>query len=191
VADNFIDKGSIVAGSTSVSVILHLRAADDSGVETGKVAADCTGSYLRQGGSRTAITLADLSTVSSAYSAGGMKQLDGTNMPGDYRLDLPDAAVASGADWVRVYLKTSTGYAIESYALTTLAPVAGAVGDAVVETEGSITRQQAESLVLAILGGVTTSSGATVKDPSGAATRVVATINGSNERTSMTLTPSA
>lgn len=59
----------------------------------------------------------------------------------------------------------------------------------IVEAQGSYTAAQALSIALAVLAGVTTDSGATLKTPNGSATRVAATINGSNERTAMTLTP--
>lgn len=97
--------GGIKAGSTSVSHNFVLRLAADGTETTGKAAADMTASYWRQGSTRTAITLSDLAAVNSAYSSGGVKEVDATNMPGLYRLDLPDAAVATGADWVDVAVK--------------------------------------------------------------------------------------
>lgn len=62
--------------------------------------------------------------------------------------------------------------------------------DNVIETQGSYTLQQAISIILAVNAGVTSASGATIATPNGVSTRVAATINGSNERTGMTLTPS-
>ena len=61
----------------------------------------------------------------------------------------------------------------------------------IVETVGSRTAQQSLSIILAAVAGVTTDSGATIKDAAGTNTRISATINGSNERTAMTLTPSS
>ena len=83
------------------------------GRKTGLVfnTASLTGYYVRNGGSATAITLATLAAANSAHSDGGFKEVDATNMPGVYRLDLPDAAVASGADSVVVTLKGATGMA--------------------------------------------------------------------------------
>ena len=112
--------GGILAGSTSVSVPFVLRKTADNTEQTGKVAADMTLSYWRQGGTRTAITASDLAAVNSAYSSGGVKEVDATNQPGLYRLDLPDAAVATGADWVVVSVKVASCYLFhERYALTT------------------------------------------------------------------------
>lgn len=66
-----------------------------------------------------------------------------------------------------------------------------AVSDDIIETNASITRQQAESLILAAVAGVTASGGNTLKDPSGTSTRIAATTDGSNNRTNMVVTPSA
>jgi hypothetical protein len=61
----------------------------------------------------------------------------------------------------------------------------------VCEANGSRTAQQIMSIALAVLAGQTSSGGATFSDPAGTNTRVVATVNGSNERTAITLTPSS
>lgn len=97
-ADNW-EGWSPKAGATSQSTVIRLISSSGTGV-TGKVASNLTASYLRQGGTRTAITLSDLAAVNSAYSSGGVKEIDATNFPGLYRLDLPDAAIATGVEWV-------------------------------------------------------------------------------------------
>ena len=61
----------------------------------------------------------------------------------------------------------------------------------IVETQGSYTVQQVLSIVLAVLAGESSSGGATIATPDGVATRVAATVDGSNNRTAMTLTPSS
>jgi hypothetical protein len=61
----------------------------------------------------------------------------------------------------------------------------------VVETNGSITLKQAIDIILAAVAGVTSSGGTVLKDPAGTSTRITATIDGSNNRTAMTLTPSS
>jgi len=68
---------------------------------------------------------------------------------------------------------------------------ASAVMAEIVETQGSITFQQAMSIVLAALAGETTGLGLTFKTPDGVATRIVATVDGTDNRTSITLTPSS
>jgi hypothetical protein len=118
--------GGILAGSTSVSIPFVLRKAADNTEQTGKIAADMTLSYWRQGGTRTAITGSDLAAVNSAYSSGGVKEVDSTNAPGLYRLDVPDAAVATGADWVVISVKVASCYLFhERFALTTNAVQSG------------------------------------------------------------------
>lgn len=67
--------------------------------------------------------------------------------------------------------------------------IANAVRDLVVESQGSYTLKQALSIILAVVAGVTADGGATIKTPNGVATRVAATVNGSNERTGMVLSP--
>ena len=42
------------------------------------------------------IALATLAAVTSAWSSGGFIQIDATNMPGWYRFDIPNAALATG-----------------------------------------------------------------------------------------------
>lgn len=190
-SDKFL-AGGITAGAVSVSLPAQLVATTTQADVTGKVAADVTASYWRQGGVRVAITVADLGSVNAAYSAGGFKEVDATNMPGAYRFDVPDAALATGADWVVVFLKVAGCISIPfRLDLTTYTPISSALLASIVETEGSYTVKQALSIALAVLAGQSTSGGATLKTPNGAATRVAATVNGSNERTAMTLTPSA
>lgn len=70
-----------------------------------------TAYYVRNGAASVAITLATLSLASSAWSSGGFKEVDATNMPGIYRLDVPDAAFATGAESVIVTIKGATGMA--------------------------------------------------------------------------------
>lgn len=69
--------------------------------------------------------------------------------------------------------------------------IAAAVLARQVEAQGTYTLQQAVSIMLAVLAGQTTLSGATFKTADGVATRVAATLDASNQRTAMTLTPSA
>lgn len=54
--------------------------------------------YRRQGATKTSITLAALSALTDAHSDGGLEHID----DGYYRLDLPDAALATGAEHVDV-----------------------------------------------------------------------------------------
>lgn len=106
--------GGIKAGQTDVTLPVELRLAADSTEATGKVYGDVTGSYWRQGGVRVAISTATLGSVNAAHSDGGFIEVDGTNQPGIYRFDVPDAAFATGADWVVVTLKAA-GCFVQSF----------------------------------------------------------------------------
>lgn len=60
--------------------------------------------YVRPRGSSVAITLASLASPTAAHTDGGFVEVDATNMPGLYRLDLPDAALESGESFVIVQI---------------------------------------------------------------------------------------
>lgn len=68
--------------------------------------------YYRRGatGTPTALTLAT-QTVGGAHSDGGFVAVDGTNAPGQYRLDLSDAICATGVDRVYIHLKGAANMA--------------------------------------------------------------------------------
>lgn len=322
-------KLQILKGTTSKSIDIFIRDSsqtDGRGL-TGLVfnTASLVAYQHRPGSAAAAITLATLASATAAWSSGGFIAVDGTNMPGLYRLDLPDAVLAAGVDEVVVMLRgaanmepvvleiqlvsvnlndgvrlgltslanaaagavggvfirgtgagainqdangridvnvvtnassaivqaggrqevnvshfggtagtfsggiaavntvqwrgtqpnllttgrveclvgamatdvlTATAIAADAF---TAAKVASDVGTEfaaafaarVIETEGSYTVQQALSICLSVLAGRTTSGGNTFQTANGNATRVAATTNGSNERTAMTLTPSA
>lgn len=69
--------------------------------------------YFRRGhtGTLTALTLATLATVGTAHADGGFKEIDATNAPGLYRLDLSDAMVAAGVEYLTIYLRGATNMA--------------------------------------------------------------------------------
>lgn len=106
---------TIKKGATSQSVYLEILDSTSStgGRKTGLVfnTAGLTGYYARNGAASVAITLATLAAASSAWSSGGFKEVDAANMPGLYRLDVPDAAFVSGADSVVVTIRGATGMA--------------------------------------------------------------------------------
>lgn len=109
-----MSKREIKAGATSQTIDVFIQ---DSSVSTG---AGLTGlvyntsnltAYYRKGatGTPTAITLAT-QTVGGAWSSGGFVAVDGTNCPGQYRLDLPNAVVDT-AGMVTIYLRGATNMA--------------------------------------------------------------------------------
>lgn len=88
----------VTKGSTDRSVTVDIIDATDGTPETG-VVFNTSGIdlwYRRDGGARVAITEATLAALTTAHADGGFLHVsDGT-----YRLDLPDAAFATGANYV-------------------------------------------------------------------------------------------
>lgn len=87
----------IIAGDTDQTIYVRLRDSTTGLAKTGLAynSAGAVASYTLPGAARAAITLAT-QTVSGAHSDGGFVEVDATNCKGLYRLDLPDAAIASG-----------------------------------------------------------------------------------------------
>ena len=94
---------TIAPGSTSQSIELYLGA-------TG-LTASTSGLSARYNRTRTASVSIPLvaRTIAQAWTAGGFAEVDSTNMTGIYRLDLPDAALAAGADDVTVVVRGASG----------------------------------------------------------------------------------
>lgn len=101
--------------------------------------------------------------------------------------NLPDSPAATGA----AMTLAADAVSAASLAADAGTEIANAVKATVVEAQGNYTLQQALSVILAVLAGQTADNGATLKTPNGAATRVTATIDENNNRTAMTLAPSA
>jgi hypothetical protein len=105
----------IQKGTTSKSVDIFVQ---DSSVTTGAGltglvynSGSLTAYYHRAGSAATAITLATLASATAAWSSGGFIAVDGTNMPGVYRLDIPDAVLASGVNEAVIMLKGAANMA--------------------------------------------------------------------------------
>lgn len=105
----------IQVGTTSQSVYVFVQ---DSSSTTGAGltglahdTAGLTAYYVRPRAAVTAIALATLASATAAWATGGFVEVDATNLPGVYRLDLPDAVLASGAESVVVMLKGAANMA--------------------------------------------------------------------------------
>lgn len=102
------------AGSTSVR--LHVFIQDSSSTTgaglTGLVynSSGLTCYYARPGSTAAAVSLVT-QTVTGAYSSGGFVEIDATNMPGWYRLDVPNAVLASGVLCAGMMLRGATNMA--------------------------------------------------------------------------------
>lgn len=88
----------LIAGDTDATIYVRLRDSTTGLAKTGLAfnSAGAVCSYVLPRAARAAITLAT-QTVDGAHSDGGFVEVDATNCKGLYRLDLPDAAIASGA----------------------------------------------------------------------------------------------
>jgi len=122
---------TIAPGSTSQSIELYLGATGLTASTSGLSAR-----YNRTRTASVAITLV-ARTIAQAWTSGGFAEVDATNMPGVYRLDLPDAALAAGADDVTIVVRGASGTngAVMTVKLSsgglTEAQTAGAVWNAV------------------------------------------------------------
>jgi hypothetical protein len=90
----------IQKGATDQAVVVRIIDSGDGTPETG-VVFNTSGIdlwYRREGATKTSITEATLSALNDAHSDGGVLHIG----DGYYRLDLPDAAVASGANGVQI-----------------------------------------------------------------------------------------
>ena len=94
---------TIAPASTSQSIELYLGA-------TG-LTASTSGLSARYNRTRTASVSIPLvaRTIAQAWTSGGFAEVDATNMPGVYRLDIPDAALAAGADDVTIVVRGASG----------------------------------------------------------------------------------
>ena len=101
----------ITAGKANVTVDVYF-VDDDGGTAPGEptpgllfsnIETGGSASYHRQGAARVDFTLVT-QTVAGAHTDGGFVLIDDTNMPGLYRLDVPDAAFVTGADYVVIQL---------------------------------------------------------------------------------------
>jgi len=149
---------TIAPGSTSQSIELYLGA-------TGLTAstAGLSAYYNRTRTASVSIPLV-ARTIAQAWTSGGFAEVDATNMPGVYRLDVPDAALAAGADDVTIVVRGASGTngAVMTVKLSsgglTEAQTAAAVLDAVgtsYATAGSIGYAIQNSNVASISGSTT------------------------------------
>jgi len=172
---------AIVPGAASQSVVIHIMDST-TGLPEQAVEHDSPGIslwYWRPGSTITAITPAALATLDAAYSSGGIEHID----DGDYRLDIPNAAIAAGVPWVAVGGTLTDMIVVGVIVPLNLASAAEVVtaleGTAL---EGTITWKQAMMLAIARFGGIATGGGTTeiiFKNPAGTKSRVTLTVDAS------------
>lgn len=101
----------IVAGSTSVLVEFPVY---DSSSTIGALLAGLTynssglTAYYYRSGAAGSVSMSLATMTMGTWATLGFVAVDGTNMPGLYQLGIPNAALASGATAVTIYLKGAT-----------------------------------------------------------------------------------
>lgn len=90
----------VVKGSTNRSLTLRMADSSDGTPETGVTSATSGLDvwYRREGAAKVSLTESDLSALTDAHSDGGILHIS----DGEYRVDFPDAAFATGAQYVDV-----------------------------------------------------------------------------------------
>lgn len=102
----------ILKDSTDQSTIV--RVVDTSGLPLETVDAQSplpTFWYRREGATKTSFSAVDLASLSAAHSDGGLEHVD----DGYYRLDVPDAAFATGVSGVLIGGTVTGGVVIAAY----------------------------------------------------------------------------
>ena len=97
---------TIKKDTTSKIVEVVIRDSSTGNGKTGVAHTDVTASYVREGGSRTAISLA-AGTAGDAYSSGKWCEVDSTNCRGLYQLHIPNAALATGVEATTITLQAT------------------------------------------------------------------------------------
>lgn len=90
---------------TDATIYVPIR--DSNGAPVTGLAFNSAGAkcyYVRPRGTPAAITLASLANAQATHADGGFVEVDAANLPGLYRLDLPDAVIASGEFYVVVQI---------------------------------------------------------------------------------------
>jgi hypothetical protein len=101
-----VESRTFVSGNTSLIEYINITKSN-SGIGLTGLAYDSSGLtayYIRPGGAPTAIILNN-QTTTGAFTSGGFVAVDNSNMPGLYRIDIPNAVFTSGASKATVYLR--------------------------------------------------------------------------------------
>lgn len=109
---NKMNNYDVPAGTTDLTWLVKLNDSSDNSDKTGVAYSDLTVRYWRQGGTLQTITTSALSALNDAHADGGWKEFDSTNAKGVYRIDLPDAMFASGADFVVLTIQGTGFYSV-------------------------------------------------------------------------------
>jgi hypothetical protein len=103
-----IENRTFVSGNSNVTEYVFIsQLYGDAGIGLTGLAHNTSGLtayYVRPLGSPTQINLAS-QTTTGAWTSGGFKEVDGVNMPGVYRIDIPNAVFTTGVTEAMIFLK--------------------------------------------------------------------------------------
>jgi hypothetical protein len=94
----------VAPGSTDVTIYVKLQDPTTGAPETGLTITDLDLTYVRDGTAASKADLTALAAVDSAHGDNKAIQVDATNAPGLYRVDVPDAAFAAGVARVQLVI---------------------------------------------------------------------------------------
>jgi len=113
----------VKAGSADVSTNFVIRTAADGTATTGATITDIDLQYCRAGAAPAAkVDATALAAIDSAHGDNKAYEVDGTDQPGLYRVDWPDAAFAAGVPYVILSVKLASSFT-EHMIVTLSAPV--------------------------------------------------------------------
>jgi hypothetical protein len=187
-------------GATSQTVYVEIldSTSTTGGRKTGLVfnTSSLTAYYTRNGAAAVAITLVTLAAANSAWTSGGFKEVDAANAPGLYRLDIPDAAIASGAESVVVTLRGATGMVqvsldaqLTAIDLQDTTQIPTSIMDLAGGVESGWTLRQAMRIMLSAIAGKASGLAGTTaayRDMADSKDRISATVDASGNRTAVT-----
>lgn len=108
-------KTQIKKGKTEVSLYVFIQdSASSTGAGKTGLAYNTAGLsayYVRPLAAAASIPLVTLALVTTAWASGGFIEVDSVNMPGVYRLDVPNAVFATGVDSVVMMMRGASGMA--------------------------------------------------------------------------------
>lgn len=114
---------NVAGGSTDVTTYFVLRLAADGTEATGLTITNFDLQYVRTGEAPAAkVDATALAATDSAHADNKAIEIDGTDQPGLYRVDWPDAAFAAGVKQVILSVKCATAFT-EHLAVDIDAPV--------------------------------------------------------------------
>ena len=101
----------VKAGDTDVTTYFTIRTAADGTATTGATITDIDLTYVRSGSAPAAKADATaLASTSATHTDNAAIEVDGTNQPGLYRVDWPDAAFAAGVSEVVLSVKLASSF---------------------------------------------------------------------------------